>query len=800
MSEDEKKESSNDSKVSTEKKEEESNEDLQFYLITLEDNNGNFHQIKIFKNSDAEEIAFNFCKDNDLDYSFMKSIEKNIRKIIEQFDAPNKKIFFLDKSNSSITEVDEENLISENNFKSEKSSTNGRNFVSSKKTNYNIEIENKEKEFDDSNSQKKSIISKKNFSSKQDLINEEYKNIINKENKNFEENKKLQAHINININSKDKKHIKNITTLSSIQDNETNKNPDLQNSKNIKDNINSSLNIFKTKPVPINNEQNFIKKQNNIFNVINDSKNKIPKNKNSKNKGTANRTKTFSDNIKINNISNNIKSDTQNPNINKFYYNKNIKIIGENFNINKSINFPPKISELYKRAAKIMNKAVRKQKKIFTEKTELNTNSNIKYYDLPESKIEKSNIIDNNSIQNNYFNLIKIYKNKSEKFNTKISNTLSLNLSRNTQNSHVKNNSLTNKFSSIKNKKENAEMIIRRNKNIKLYEKIFASHKSYDWRNIILNKSKNHTSRNKKSNSKKLLYKKLTNTLSAKKNYFKNKTLNNPNYRNLNIGNKIYSPRLRLFPKNPDLVNNSENKNSLNSNNSDYFYKKLHNTNNIQQKKNIFNHRVINNITNHTINNNNTINYIINNSVSNSNDTPNDSSHTKSSTDTSKINNALMIEAMNKIFLYFDKDKDNIISLNNYKNLYKDILISLSLESKKILYNMFDSIIELNKNSSNNKNLTINKNDFVDKMMFIYNKCLSKLDKIKFLFVQKDLDKAIKESNKCIFPYNVKPLLVNNKFKKKIPYIKNSSSVFKYKTDSSQIARKKDNKFTSIYC
>ena len=161
MSEDEKKESSNDSKVSTEKKEEESNEDLQFYLITLEDNNGNFHQIKIFKNSDAEEIAFNFCKDNDLDYSFMKSIEKNIRKIIEQFDAPNKKIFFLDKSNSSITEVDEENLISENNFKSEKSSTNGRNFVSSKKTNYNIEIENKEKEFDDSNSQKKSIISKK---------------------------------------------------------------------------------------------------------------------------------------------------------------------------------------------------------------------------------------------------------------------------------------------------------------------------------------------------------------------------------------------------------------------------------------------------------------------------------------------------------------------------------------------------------------------------------------------------------------------------------------------------------------
>ena len=119
MSEDEKKESSNDSKVSTEKKEEESNEDLQFYLITLEDNNGNFHQIKIFKNSDAEEIAFNFCKENNLDFKSMKFIKKNIKKIIKKFDDTKQKIVFLDGSNSSIQEVDEENFITEGTLKSD---------------------------------------------------------------------------------------------------------------------------------------------------------------------------------------------------------------------------------------------------------------------------------------------------------------------------------------------------------------------------------------------------------------------------------------------------------------------------------------------------------------------------------------------------------------------------------------------------------------------------------------------------------------------------------------------------------
>ena len=114
-------------------------EDTQFYLITLEDNNGEHQQIRIFKNSDPSEIAFNFCKENNLDFKSMKYIKKNIQKIIEQFDEPNHKLFFLDNSYSSIQEVDEENLGSENTFKSKNSSVFNENIIKEKKRNNNID-------------------------------------------------------------------------------------------------------------------------------------------------------------------------------------------------------------------------------------------------------------------------------------------------------------------------------------------------------------------------------------------------------------------------------------------------------------------------------------------------------------------------------------------------------------------------------------------------------------------------------------------------------------------------------------
>ena len=69
----------------------------------------------------------------------MNAYIDEMQKIIEEFDCPNKKIFLLDKSNSSITEVDEEirntysNLI-ENKFNSVESIPNCNNVATDEKS------------------------------------------------------------------------------------------------------------------------------------------------------------------------------------------------------------------------------------------------------------------------------------------------------------------------------------------------------------------------------------------------------------------------------------------------------------------------------------------------------------------------------------------------------------------------------------------------------------------------------------------------------------------------------------------
>ena len=47
-----------------------------FYLMTLETNNGEFKQIKIYQNSDPFELSYKFCKDNNLDFESMKYVKK----------------------------------------------------------------------------------------------------------------------------------------------------------------------------------------------------------------------------------------------------------------------------------------------------------------------------------------------------------------------------------------------------------------------------------------------------------------------------------------------------------------------------------------------------------------------------------------------------------------------------------------------------------------------------------------------------------------------------------------------------
>ena len=210
-------------------------EDNKFFLMTLEDESGKCQQIKIYHNSNASELAFNFCRDNDFDYNSMKYIKENIKKIIKKFDEPDSKIIFLDASNSSIQEVDEEE-----NFKSEgtkKSKSSGKKI---------------EKEKSNKSSQKKYLDKKE--------INSNYINLQNKDSKNIEQP--------INSTSGDN----TIEKTNKLNNAKT----EIQNSNNLKENqftsnkiILSDLNKIKDN---INIRQNKLQKvdNNDIVKKIND--------------------------------------------------------------------------------------------------------------------------------------------------------------------------------------------------------------------------------------------------------------------------------------------------------------------------------------------------------------------------------------------------------------------------------------------------------------------------------------------------------------------------------------------------
>ena len=85
------------------------NEDKKpFFLMTLEDNMGKCQQIKIYQNSNPSELAYYFCKENNLDFTSMKYIKSNIKSIVKKFNEPQQKTLFYNNSNNSIKEEEDE--------------------------------------------------------------------------------------------------------------------------------------------------------------------------------------------------------------------------------------------------------------------------------------------------------------------------------------------------------------------------------------------------------------------------------------------------------------------------------------------------------------------------------------------------------------------------------------------------------------------------------------------------------------------------------------------------------------------
>ena len=66
-------------------KEEKEEIEQPFFIMTLEFEKGKHKKIKIFPDSDPTELAFNFCKDNNLDFATMKYINSEIENLVLKF-------------------------------------------------------------------------------------------------------------------------------------------------------------------------------------------------------------------------------------------------------------------------------------------------------------------------------------------------------------------------------------------------------------------------------------------------------------------------------------------------------------------------------------------------------------------------------------------------------------------------------------------------------------------------------------------------------------------------------------------
>ena len=383
------------------KQENKSEENIYFYIMTLQAD-GQRHQIKIFENSNASELAFNFCKTYNLDFPTMKYLKKCIKQIILHFNNTRKnEIIYLLKDNSSIQEVAEEEIITDNSLK--KSGTYKKN----NSNNININCEE--------NSKIKKNISKESIKSDKK---------INNSNKNYKENEnELVKDKNIieedgEIALKDysidyclenesvevfppTEHTTKIEQKSSIKNSYS-----LNQKKNCDLNINNKKINSKNKKLQINNTINYNrinKRQNCLFNL-----NKAKKEKNKNNDINNNDLKNIL--IKYKDIKSKEKSRSKTKSKSK---DKKFEIEKENYFIKKNnyLQYNKKPKSLEKIKMKVNNK------------TTISDNKEISKQIKNNHKIKHEKLLTNmNEIKNKYFSNYYDFFIKTKNFNTLIKN------------------------------------------------------------------------------------------------------------------------------------------------------------------------------------------------------------------------------------------------------------------------------------------------------------------------------------------------------------------------------------------
>jgi len=260
-------------------------EDVYFYVMTLQAD-GERYQIKIFENSDASELAFNFCKTYNLDFPTMKYLKKCIKQIIINFNKARKnEMIYLLKDNSSIQEVAEEEIITDNSLK--KSGTIKKNNSNTLNANNDENSKSKNKSLD--KNYRKDEINSKSVKKEKEAF-QDFEEIKHHKNNEIEELKsKHNLEDDGQIELKDysidyclendsievfppTEHTTKIEQRSSIKNSSS-----LNQNKNFENNHEKKKNS-KNKKLQINNNtfNSINKKQNCFFNL---NKNKIEKNK-----------------------------------------------------------------------------------------------------------------------------------------------------------------------------------------------------------------------------------------------------------------------------------------------------------------------------------------------------------------------------------------------------------------------------------------------------------------------------------------------------------------------------------------
>ena len=582
-----------------------------FFLMTLEDISGKSKQIKIYQNSNPSELAYNFCKENNLDFSSMKYIKANIKSIVKKFNDIRQNLLLCNNNNNCIKEEDEEEYLTEGTMRSNektKINDNENNFKRSKSKDLYIKKK-------DETIQKVSINNNINIENKKEkninnhIINNinNIKNGINKKNiKNIGERIKQNSFntikdISNKIDTYNNNNYKNTYINTNIKNIENIENKNLENYQQIK-----GINSFSKKPLKINPISPKQKEINENFQKI-----KINLCQNN-----ADNNNSF--NIISNGSTNNIFS------VNSDIQNNTNKNVIENCNDKNNSAYISIWDKEVSISQKVKNKIENYEKE---ENSEQNHSNDKKSLDINDESIDNDNLNNNDNLDYNFLGekyinidneMYKSIKEFEDEFMDNGTSVLNNKKYYNTNSEPIKKN-----FTLHKNKtlKQNSDMNTNNLENNKYENKINED--------IVLNKMKKNEitlpKKNKKNNDKDI--NKLYNLI---KNSFYNLSKLNHNNRNIKKNSNFTKIMNMKIKEINTLDNNNEISRNIDTDPNSLCNKEFFNNIRINEECKINNNQIINTNFNNYIENNKINNFRNNKTINQTNDSNKNNNYTYS--------------------------------------------------------------------------------------------------------------------------------------------------------------------------